>query len=433
MPPRVPIILRSVLALGVVTLASCGGGSGAESATASATSPLSAKAELGRLIFSDTALSVSGKQSCATCHDPSNAFGPPDKLSVPLGGPDMDLTGFRATPSLMYASYTPRFSIASDGTPSGGFFRDGRSPSLADQAQQPFLAPFEMANATPADVVAKLSTRPYLSQFEAVFGEDIMGDPTQVLAAIGAALAAYQTEEPGFHPFSSKFDYYLKGQATLSPIELKGLALFNDPTKGNCAACHVSRGVNGNLPLFTDFTYDNVGLPRNWKIPANQAGPQPGYVPQNGAALGGDYAYYDLGLCGPFNTGNAFRGSLCGMFKVPTLRNVALRQQFFHNGVFDNLNDAVTWYVTRDTAAARWYLKQGDAPDRLYNDLPPVYVRNVNTGEVPYVQNLAPTLDAQEIGDVVAFLCTLTDGYDARNPAAYRAPAQCAVAASQAL
>ncbi|WHZ11291.1 MAG: hypothetical protein OJF60_001730 [Burkholderiaceae bacterium] len=340
----------------------------------------------------------------------------------------MDLSGFRATPSLMYGSFTPRFSIASDGTPSGGFFRDGRSLSLADQAQQPFLTPFEMANATPADVAAKLATRPYLSEFEAVFGADIMRDPTQVLAAIGAALAAYQTEEPSFHPFSSKFDYYLKGRATLSPIELKGLALFNDPTKGNCATCHVSRGANGNPPLFTDFTYDNVGLPRNWKITANQAGPQLSYVPQNGNALGGDYAYYDLGLCGPFNTENAFRGSLCGNFKVPTLRNVALRHQLFHNGVFDNLNDAVTWYVTRDTNPTRWYGKQDGTPDLLYNDLPRSHTRNVNVSEVPYVQSLAPTLDTQEISDVIAFLCTLTDGYDPQNPAALPTPPQCAAA-----
>jgi cytochrome c peroxidase len=395
---------------------------------ATATNPQTAKAQVGRLIFSDTALSASGKQSCATCHDPSNAFGPSDNRSVPLGGPSMDLSGFRATPSLMYGSFTPRFSIASDGTPSGGFFRDGRSLSLADQAQQPFLTPFEMANATPADVAAKLATRPYLSEFEAVFGADIMRDPTQVLAAIGAALAAYQTEEPSFHPFSSKFDYYLKGRATLSPIELKGLALFNDPTKGNCATCHVSRGANGNPPLFTDFTYDNVGLPRNWKITANQAGPQLSYVPQNGNALGGDYAYYDLGLCGPFNTENAFRGSLCGNFKVPTLRNVALRHQLFHNGVFDNLNDAVTWYVTRDTNPTRWYGKQDGTPDLLYNDLPRSHTRNVNVSEVPYVQSLAPTLDTQEISDVIAFLCTLTDGYDPQNPAALPTPPQCAAA-----
>lgn len=427
MPPRVPLILRGALALAISILAGCGGG-GSDSTVATATNPQTAKAQVGRLIFSDTALSASGKQSCATCHDPSNAFGPSDNRSVPLGGPSMDLSGFRATPSLMYGSFTPRFSIASDGTPSGGFFRDGRSLSLADQAQQPFLTPFEMANATPADVAAKLATRPYLSEFEAVFGADIMRDPTQVLAAIGAALAAYQTEEPSFHPFSSKFDYYLKGRATLSPIELKGLALFNDPTKGNCATCHVSRGANGNPPLFTDFTYDNVGLPRNWKITANQAGPQLSYVPQNGNALGGDYAYYDLGLCGPFNTENAFRGSLCGNFKVPTLRNVALRHQLFHNGVFDNLNDAVTWYVTRDTNPTRWYGKQDGTPDLLYNDLPRSHTRNVNVSEVPYVQSLAPTLDTQEISDVIAFLCTLTDGYDPQNPAALPTPPQCAAA-----
>ncbi|HZV92770.1 MAG TPA: diacylglycerol kinase, partial [Caldimonas sp.] len=183
--------------------------------------------------------------------------------------------------------------------------------------------------------------------------------------------------------------------------------------------------VAGVPPLFTDFTYDSVGIPRNWQIAANQAAGGLGYAAKNGIALGGEYAYYDMGLCGPQRTDLATRASLCGAFKVPTLRNVAIKQNYFHNGVFDNLNDVVSWYVTRDTAPGRWYLKADGSVDIAYNDLPPKFDSGINIAEAPYNPGLAPMLTGDEINLIVVFLCTLTDGYDAGNPQAYGTQAQC--------
>jgi cytochrome c peroxidase len=235
-------------------------------------------AAAGRALFADKTLSASGQQSCATCHVPSRAFtadpATDHALPVPLGGAHMDLPGFRNAPSLMYASFTPAFFL-DDGTPTGGFFRDGRASSLAEQARQPFVSSFEMANADAAEVATRLrASAATLALFEAAFGSDALADPNTTLADIGRAIAAYETEDPGFRPFSSKFDHWLQGQAQLSATEQAGLALFNNPGKGNCTACHPSqRQGYSTHPLFTDFTYDNIGVPRNWSIPANAAEP----------------------------------------------------------------------------------------------------------------------------------------------------------------
>lgn len=419
------IVRATTLLLALASLAGCGGGGA--TASSAVTAPLSPMAQVGQQIFSDTALSASGRQSCASCHVADHAFAGADGLSVPLGGPLMNLPGLRATPSLMYAAFTPPFQIAADGTPSGGFFRDGRASTLAEQARQPFLTAFEMANANAAEVQSRLLQRPYLPQFQAVFGAAVLNDPEQTLASIAAALAAYETEAPEFAPFSSKFDAYQDGKAALTPGELKGLALFNDPTKGNCNACHVSTPRNRIRALFTDFTYDNVGLPRNWQIAANQS------TPMAASVVSADATYYDLGLCGPQRTDLSSRRSLCGAFKVPTLRNVAVKQRYFHNGIFQSLDEVVSWYVTRDTDPARWYLRQDGGLDLPYNDLPVGDRSNVNRSEVPYLATSGqPTLSSAEITAIVDFLCTLTDGYDAANPAAYRSQPQCLKAAAAA-
>jgi cytochrome c peroxidase len=426
--------IAALVAGTAAVLAACGGGGDSASTTTPPDATLSPMARVGKQIFSDTALSVSGRQSCATCHVADHAFAGADGLSVPLGGPNMDLPGLRAAPSLMYASYAPAFHFAADGTPTGGFFRDGRAANLAEQAQQPFITSFEMANSNAGEVQQRLLSRPYLAQFTAVFGAAVLSDPAQTLASMGAALAAYESEDSDFRPFSSKFDAFQNGKATLTAAELKGLQLFNDPSKGNCNACHLSSGVAGVAPLFTDFTYDSVGIPRNWNIAANQAGTTLPYVPKNGTALGdaGLYDYYDTGLCGPLRTDLADRPSLCGVFKVPTLRNVAVKQNYFHNGVFTNLNDVVSWYITRDTNPARWYRKADGSVDVPYNDLPQRYDFGINVAEVPYNPGLAPMLSADEINLVVDFLCTLTDGYDPSSPSAYAGQAQCQQAAAAA-
>ncbi len=462
-------------------LSGCGGGAGADSQRAAPTSqPLSAAAVAGEALFHDKSLSASGQQSCATCHVKSHAFaGDPavdNGLPVPLGGRNMDEPGFRNSHSLMYAAFTPAFSIQ-DGTPSGGFFRDGRASSLAAQAVQPFVSQFEMANRDAAEVLSRLQGSPAtLQKFVAAYGADVLNDPAATLNAIGGAIAAFETEDVGeFEPFSSKFDYYVDGQVQLSERELNGLALFNNPGKGNCTSCHPSVHQEfSSRALFTDFSYDNIGIPRNWAIPANAPSP---VSPVSGLLLSympapvnvpadSQYTYYDLGLCGPFLSSPQDSGArpdlakvvnVCGAFKVPTLRNIALTAPYFHNGVFSDLHKVVEWYVTRDInnntannptpvpagpggnpyqAVGTFYTAPDGSPDLYqYNDLPAAFDGNVNAGEVPYTApSLAggnsPTLTAQEIDDLVAFLCTLTDGYDPNNPSAYNVPAQCQPVAS---
>lgn len=411
-------------------------------ATAS-TETLSAAAQLGQKIFFDTALSVSGKQSCSTCHVPTRAFAGDDNLSVPLGGPNMDLPGFRNAPSLMYASFTPAFFFASDGTPTGGFMRDGREASLATQAQGPFLRPFEMANSSPDEVIQRLESRPYLQDFINLYGAAVLNDSTTALADMGAAIAAFEKEAVVFHPFSSKFDFFQQGLVQLTSLELNGLRLYNDPTRGNCAACHPSTGVNGLPPLFTDFTYDDLGVPRNTNIAANDDSTALSYVPQNGTD--GIHLYYDQGLCGPLRVdldGNT--SGLCGAFKVPTLRNIALTAPYFHNGQFNTLQNVLSFYVTRDTDPSHWYPTDVSGSVTKFDDLEALYggqfvinrdvigsdagyVGNVNTLEIPYNRHLgdAPSLNSDEITAVIAFLCTLTDGYDLAHPENYSLPAQC--------
>ncbi len=211
------------------------------------------------------------------------------------------------------------------------------------------------------------------------------------------SLERFQIEEPSFHPFDSKYDAYLKGQIKLSAAESRGEALFNDPNKANCAACHVSeKSADGRPPLFTDFTYDSLGVPRNADIPATR-----------------DPKYVDLGLCGPDRLDLKEKTELCGAFKVPTLRNVATRKVFFHNGKVKSLKDAVSFYVRRDTHPEEWYPKNAQGKIDKFNDLPRAFHANVNTKEVPYDRKpgMAPALNEAEIDDVVAFLLTLSDGY----------------------
>ena len=147
--------------------------------------------------------------------------------------------------------------------------------------------------------------------------------------------------------------------------------------------------------MFSDAGYVAIGVPRNREIPANS-----------------DPDYYDLGLCGPVRTDLADRPEYCGMFKAPSLRNVATRRAFYHNGVFHTLEDAVAFYATRDTNPERWYPHGSDGKVRKYDDLPARYWPNVSV-EPPFGGKPGdkPRLSPQDVADIVAFLRTLTDGY----------------------
>jgi cytochrome c peroxidase len=385
---------RLLLALTIAAAAAgCGGGSGDDGANTATT--MSAQAQLGELIFRDTSLSASGRQGCISCHDPEHGHSAPNALAAQFGGAGLDLQGGRLSPAIRYLASNTAFTLAADGTPSGGFFWDGRANSLAHQAGMPFLNPVEMANADVAALVARLSRAPYAGQFQQVFGSDILGRPDAAYLGIKLALQAYQLEDADFHPFSSKFDAFLRGQASLTATEQRGLAWFNSPTKGNCAACHPSaRNADGSHPLFTDFSYDALGVPRNPALAQNA-----------------DPAYFDLGLCGRADL--AARTDLCGAFKVPSLRNVALRGALFHNGRFTTLKEALSFYVQRDTNPEKWYPLRADGTVDKFDDLPAAWRGNVNLTEAPYNRRPgdAPALSDAEIDDVIAFLNTLTDGW----------------------
>jgi cytochrome c peroxidase len=378
-----------------------------KAAAASAAAPSPARmAQLGRRIFFDTSLSASGKLACASCHDPAHAYAPGNALAVQLGGPRLDSEGTRAVPSLRYAlNRTPRWTkqfqanplerlTETDSVPTGGLTRDGRFDTLHDQARAPLLAANEMANADAAAVTAKLEKSSYADEFRAMFGPQVFERPGQAFEYALAALERFQLDDPSFHPYSSKFDSYLQGKVELSPAEQRGLRLFVDPNKGNCAACHLaSPGADGSAPLFTDFTFANLGVPRNLRLKANRPA-----------------GYFDLGLCGPERHDQAQASKYCGMFKTPTLRNVASRGVLMHNGVFTSLSDAVRFYATRDIDPGRWYPRKGGAVQR-YNDLPAALRDNIDVIDAPLNRGAgaAPALSETEVQDIVKFLRTLTD------------------------
>jgi len=394
-PQRTQISTIALTWLVSLAVAGCGGGGTAGSSSAPAETTLSPEAALGEKIFADPSLSASGRQSCASCHDPSRGHSPDNSLAMQPGGPNGDLQGTRKAPGIRYLAKNLPFFLAADGTPSGGFFWDGRAGTFAEQATEPFLNPFEMATADKASVVAKLAAAPYADEFRKVFGADVFADVEGAYLRMSLAVQQYEREDVEFNAYSSKYDAFLRGQAALSDQELRGLALFNAPGKGNCAACHPSaRGTDGAPPLFTDFSYDNLGVPRNPEILRNA-----------------DSTYFDLGLCQRADL--APRGDLCGAFKVPSLRNVALREAFFHNGGFKTLKDALTFYVQRDTNPEKFYPLASDGSVEKFDDVPPEYRVNVNTREAPYNRRPgeAPALSDAEIDDLIAFLETLSDGY----------------------
>ncbi|MFB2562855.1 cytochrome-c peroxidase [Rhizobium sp. IMFF44] len=443
--------LLPLLALAGLSLAGAAVGMANEpAASASATdgyddrAPLSAVAQLGKKLFFDPSLSGSGQMSCATCHDPANHYAPANGLAVQLGGPHLDRPGIRAVPSLAYKMSTPSFSIGEESAadeaaeaspmieasgvalanapaavtgpltaqavvkaeaaaavnlvPQGGMFWDGRVDSLEEQALQPMISPFEMANADATAVYAKLK-KGYGKEISALFGDNVANDQDMMISEIGFALARYQIEDRSFHPYTSKYDYYLRGKAVLTDAEARGLKLFDDANKGNCASCHLDKMTgDGQMPNFTDFEFEALGAPRNPAIPANA-----------------DAHYYDTGICGPLrNDTYSAQQQNCGLFKTPTLRNVATRHVFFHNGVYRTLEAVTRFYVKRDTNPAEIYPKDASGKVLKYDDLPAQYQANIDVIDAPMNRKPgdAPALNDAEIADIVAFLKTLTDGYD---------------------
>lgn len=354
-------------------------------------------AELGRRLFNDATLSEPRGVSCASCHDPARAFA--DGRLGPAGlsaGSRHGRFAARSTPSLLYTRYTPSLYLYQDDDsnapePRGGLFADGRSDSIADAVASPFLHADEMNNGSAERLGRKLAASEHADALRHQFGVALFDDPARAMKSAGVAIQAYLSRDE-MAPFSSRYDKFTRGESRLSDAEMKGMRLFANPDKGNCASCHVFNPTssNGTRSLFTDFGYDAVAAPRNRAVHAHR-----------------DPAHFDLGACETAaRNGWPDATQWCGYFKTPSLRNVAARQRLMHNGVFDSLHQVVEFYATRATDPNHWY------PSKVrFDDLPVKLRDNVNVNSTPYNrrEGSVPALDADEIDAIVAFLRTLTD------------------------
>jgi cytochrome c peroxidase len=358
--------------------------------------------QLGKALFFDTSLSTPPGQSCAACHAPEVGFTGPDSLINAHGGVYQGAVrnrfGNRKPPAASYGGESPVLHYDdTEGLWIGGMFWDGRATGwtlgdpLAEQAMGPFLNPLEQNNPGAKQVCDKVTKSTYAALFKQVWGPTSL-DPVKDVAGtyerIARSIAAYERSAE-VSPFSSKYDYWLKGRATLTTTEEQGRVLFEG--KAMCSACHISQpGPDGKPPMFTDFTYDNLGVPRNPENPFYTISSE--WNP-DGAG------FVDYGL-GGFLKSAGYPAEVylpeMGKHKVPTLRNVAKApsagfvKAFGHNGYFKSLEAITHFYNTRDVEI--W-----PAPE---------VPENVNRDELG---NLGLTAD--EEAAIVEFMKTLTDGY----------------------
>jgi len=369
--------------------------------------------QLGKELFFDK-ISDPGNMSCAECHDPKVGFtGPIPAINLHgavYSGAVPQRFGNRKPPSAAYATLSPIFYYdETEGLFIGGNFWDGRATGCvlgnpaADQALGPFLNAVEHNNASKEAVIRIIADSKYVDLWEAVWGTPISYATDEEIDAnydrVGLAIAAYEGSDE-VNQFSSKYDAYLAGEVDLSLEEVRGLELFNG--KGLCSECHPSTDqiVGGKTypPLFTDFTFDNLGTPKN---PDNPYYKMDQVFLDDGSAINPEgAAWVDPGLGGFLATITEYAGKAAenmGKHKVPTLRNVAkaptpnFPKAYMHNGVFKTLKEVVHFYNTRDVDPS-W-----PAPE---------LADNINTEELGDLK-----LTDQEEDAIVAFMETLSDGY----------------------
>jgi cytochrome c peroxidase len=430
-------LVRGLLIAGAIGSAACG--RGAVEPAGSVAPGLTALEQLGKSVFFDQRLSLHGNQSCAACHAPVVGW-TGDRPLVNAGsavyeGSVSGLFSNRKPPAAAYAMAPVFHAITEDGEVLfvGGNFWDGRATGerfgdpIADQAQGPFVNPVEQALPDTGCVVRRVCAADYPITLESQFpGSCDIAWPVSTAATcalpagtlpltpqdratsnlaydhIATAIAAYERSRE-VNPFSSKFDRYLAGQAVLSPEEQMGLTLFDG--RGKCSACHpLDRGPRGEPPLLTDFTFDNLGIPRNPHNPWYRAASNP-------AGAG----WVDEGLGAFLATRPEWReyaAANAGKHKVPTLRNVDRRpdvafvKAYMHNGYFKTLSGLVHFYNTRDVKpVCSGSLTERDALARDCWPAPEVKA-NMNTDELG---NLG--LNQAEERAIVAFMGTLSDGY----------------------
>lgn len=357
--------------------------------------PEDPRVRLGRALFFDRSLSQPAGMSCATCHDPSRGYAGNNGSTIGTArGSREGHYARRNTPSVMYLRFVRRFHAVWDEESDrpeffGGFFWDGRANTIAALVREPLLNANEMGNRDLRQIAKKIAAAPYAGELRREFDSAFASDE-ETVQAISFCIEAFLTSR-ALSPFSSKYDAFVRGRAQLSTVEQRGLELFEDLDKGACAACHRLDPRSG-LPessMFTDYGYDAIAVPRNVKLPETR-----------------DAARFDLGVCERrdprFHTDDPW---FCGAFRTPSLRNVALRKHYMHNGYFSNLREVVAFYATRATQPERWYAR-GE-----FDDLPERFHENVNTLLPPYdqLEGEPSRLDDGEIDAIVAFLGTLTD------------------------
>jgi len=364
--------------------------------------------QLGKELFFDRNLSSSETMSCAICHGIAAGFTGPDSDINATGaiypGAVKSRFGNRKPSTVAYGGDSPvLYYDEAKGMWIGGMFWDGRATGwslgdpLAEQAQGPFLNPLEQNLPDAYSVYIKVAQSDYADLFKRVWGSDSLDSPLanvdEIFNNIARSISAYEKSKE-VNPFSSKYDAYLAGRAELTEQEALGLQLFEG--KAGCSNCHMSQpGESGNQPVFTNFTYDNLGMPKNSENPFYQMPEQ--YNPDG-------ESWVDPGLGGFLKIAeypaDVYEPEL-GKHKVPTLRNIDMRpyptfiKAYGHNGYFKSLEDIVHFFNTRDVEV--W-------PS-------PEFATTVNNEELG---NLG--LTAEEETAIVAFLKTLSDGYSPDSP-----------------
>ncbi len=335
--------------------------------------------DLGEALFFDTNLSMNRTQSCATCHDPERAFTDSRGGWASIGD-DGASVGDRNAPTAMYAKFSPEFAEIAEGVFAGGQFHDGRAATLEDQAGGPPLNPIEMGMPDAASVVARIEENPdYVAAMEALFGGEVFDEADAAYAAMTKAIAAYERTEE-FAPFDSKYDRYLRGEATLTKQELLGETLFFSQQFTNCNICHeLNPRPASEGEVFTNYEFHNIGVPENTELRE-----------VNGVLD------KDRGLA-------SFKDMphLEGRYKVPTLRNIAVTGPYMHNGVFEDLRTVVLFYNTYNTKSETRLIN----PETGERFRAPEIAANLSLEEL----ETGPALEDREIDALVAFMKTLTD------------------------
>jgi cytochrome c peroxidase len=374
--------------------------------------------QLGEKIFFDEDLSRPAGQSCAVCHGLEAGWtGPDDAINRGSGvyeGARKGRFGNRKPTTAAYATWSPPLHLSAEGFVGGNFW-DGRATGCllgnpaADQAQGPFLNPLEQNLPDARQLVQKICTGSYGRMFQelsnAIWKKPSICKPAHTdlaFAIVAWAIAAFE-HSAKVSPFDSKYDAYLAGKAQLSDEERRGLDLFN--AKAKCFECHPgNRGPGGQPPLFTDFTYDNLGIPPNPDNPFYKMAKP--FNPQGKRWVDPGLAEALAGMPQYAMLADAQRGK----HRVPTLRNVDRRpgagftKAFGHNGYFKSLEAFVHFYNTRDVLPDCARIEKPVAGQNCWPA--PEARENLNKDELGDLK-----LTPEEEQALAVFLRTLSDGF----------------------